>query len=227
LDVTGGLAGGGIASPLIAGDADLGLFIHSESPDGWYAFGGCPNIHGFDVIKKMWTGKIAATYPVYSSAIQPAAVGNQRTNGGNYDVQTMWFGFSFGSIRDDVSTTVLDRVHIASDVFSWMQFPTTPCCPAEAGVPRAYKLSQNFPNPFNPRTSIKFDMKEKGLVTVRIYNVAGQLVRTLIDGVKDAGSYSVTWDGTNNLGVKVGSGIYFSKMETREYSATRKLVLLR
>ncbi len=227
LDVTGGLADGGIASPLITGDADLGLFIHGGFPDSWYAFGGCPIINRFDVIKKMLTGKTAATYPVYNSTVQPAAVGNRTLNTGGFDVRTLWFGFSYQYVRDDVSITPLDRFHIARDVFAWMQYYVPYASVLDENVPRAYKLSQNFPNPFNPRTSIEFDMKEKGLVTVRVYNVAGQLVRSLIDGVKDAGAYSVTWDGTNNLGVEVGSGIYFSKMETREYSATKKLVLLR
>ena len=57
-------------------------------------------------------------------------------------------------------------------------------------------------------------MKEKGLVTVKIYDVAGRLVRTLVNEVKDAGAYSAVWDGRNNGGVGVASGIYFYKMET-------------
>jgi len=76
-------------------------------------------------------------------------------------------------------------------------------------------------------TTVKYDMKEKGVVTVKIYNVAGQLVRTLVDGVKDAGSYKVVWDGKNNLGAETASGIYFCKMETKGFSATKKMVLLR
>ena len=94
-------------------------------------------------------------------------------------------------------------------------------------VPGAYRLAQNFPNPFNPSTTIKFDMREKGNVTLKIYNVAGQLVKTLVDGVKDAGAYSITWDGTNNLGSRVSSGVYFYKMNTKHFSETKKMVLLK
>ena len=74
---------------------------------------------------------------------------------------------------------------------------------------------------------IKFDMKAKGNVTLNVYNVAGQLVRVLVDEVKDAGSYTATWDGTNNNGSKVASGIYFYQMETEAFCKSRKMVLLR
>jgi flagellar hook assembly protein FlgD len=70
-------------------------------------------------------------------------------------------------------------------------------------------------------------MKEKGPVTLKVYDVAGQLVRTLVDDVRDAASYSIPWDGRNNIGSEVASGIYFYKMETMGFGATKKLVLLR
>ena len=70
-------------------------------------------------------------------------------------------------------------------------------------------------------------MKGKGHVTLKVYNVAGQLVRTLVDEVRDAAAYSIAWDGRNNIGSQVASGIYFYKMETNGFSETRKMVLLR
>jgi flagellar hook assembly protein FlgD len=70
-------------------------------------------------------------------------------------------------------------------------------------------------------------MKAKGLVTVKIYDVAGRLVRTLVNEVKDAGAYAAVWDGRNNGGAAVASGIYFYKMETAGFNATKKLVMLR
>ncbi len=76
-------------------------------------------------------------------------------------------------------------------------------------------------------TTIRFEMKEKGLVTLKIYNVAGQLVRTLVDGVRDADAYAIAWDGRNTIGSAVASGIYFYKMETNGFSETKKMVLLR
>jgi flagellar hook assembly protein FlgD len=96
-----------------------------------------------------------------------------------------------------------------------------------AATPKSYNLAQNFPNPFNPSTSIRLDMKERGVVTLKIYNVAGELVRTLVNGVKDAGAYSLAWDGRNDSGSNVASGIYFYQMETKGFSETKKMVLLR
>jgi hypothetical protein len=221
---TGGGLGGGVVNPLLTGDADAGVFTHGGVPDTTYIYGGCPYLNWFDVLGKINQGKYALDYPDYGGNHYYAGIANTRLNAGGYDVRTMWFGFSFQYIRDDVDSDPIDRTLIARDVFSWMQYPTNPM---HAEIPRAYKLAQNFPNPFNPATSIEFDMKEKGLVTLKIYNVAGQLVRTLVGGMKDAGFYSVTWDGKNNRGAKVGSGIYFYKMETKGFSATKKMVVLK
>jgi len=76
-------------------------------------------------------------------------------------------------------------------------------------------------------TTIKYDVKAKGVVTLKVYNVAGQLVRTLENGMKDAGSYSVSWNGMNDRGSSVASGIYFYKMETKGFTETKKMVMLR
>jgi len=138
----------------------------------------------------------------------------------------MWFGFSFMYFRDIGPNAPMVRNLIFKEVIEWMQATTNPDITGEE-TPRAYNLAQNFPNPFNPQTTIKFDMKAKGHVTLKIYNVAGQLVRTLFNGVKDAGSYKVTWDGMNNDGSKVASGVYFYKMDTAGYNKTLKMVLLR
>jgi hypothetical protein len=223
-DETGGDLGGGIVNPLLMGDADAGVFTHGGVPDAFYIYGGCPVLNQFDVLGKINLGKYALDYPDYGGNHYYAGIANTRLNSAGYDVRTMWFGFSFQYIRDDVGSYPIDRMHIAHDVFSWMQYPTNPM---QAEIPSAYKLAQNFPNPSNPMTSISFDMKEKGLVTLKIYNVAGQLVRTLFDGTKDAGFYSITWDGKNNRGAKVGSGIYLYKMETKGFIATKKMVVLR
>ncbi len=94
-------------------------------------------------------------------------------------------------------------------------------------APSVTRLHPAYPNPFNPSTTIKFDMKANGFVTLKIYGVTGKLVKILVNGVKDAGSYTVTWNGTNNSGSPVASGLYFYKMETEGYNETKKMVLLR
>ena len=225
-EMTGGVNGGGITSPIASGDADLGLFVHGGIPDQWYVFGGCPVINLFDVLACTGSGRIAATYPEYESSVQAAAVSNHRTNDNGYDVRTMWFGFGYQNIRDDVLASPIDRFTIAEDVINWLEGNTNPDV-TEAVAPIENKLHQNFPNPFNPITVISFDMKEKGFVSIVLYNVAGQRVRTLVSEIKEPGSYTMLWDGRNDKGTEVASGIYFYDMKTRNFCKTRKLVLLR
>ena len=139
----------------------------------------------------------------------------------------MWFGFSWMSITDvDGGVTPLMRNDIFNDIYLWFNgIPNTNITDSE--IPKAYKLAQNFPNPFNPATTINFDIRKKGHVSLKIYNVAGQLVKTMVNEVMDAGSYTKDWKGTNNIGANVASGIYFYRMESESFSATRKMVLLR
>jgi hypothetical protein len=223
---TGGRTGGGTVTPLVTGDVDAGIFVHAGIPDKFYAYGGCFVINQFDVLDKTANGKYAAYYPVKSSINRYAAISSSQLNPGGFNVNTMWFGFSYMYVRDDVVGVPADRFEIAQDVFDWMQNITnTNITPAE--TPKSTKLAQNFPNPFNPSTTIKFDLKEKGFVSLKVYNVAGQLVRTLVSGEKDANTYTVTWDGKNDRGGAVASGIYFYKMETKDFSQTKKMVMLR
>ncbi len=95
-------------------------------------------------------------------------------------------------------------------------------------LPRAASLMQNYPNPFNPSTSISFQLADRSDVTVKIFDVRGRLVRTLVDGVKEAGEYTVQWNGKESTGQQVSSGIYFYTMETNDgFSSTRKMVVLK
>ena len=93
----------------------------------------------------------------------------------------------------------------------------------------ANRLEQNYPNPFNPSTTIHYSIEERSLVTLRIFNVAGQLVRTLTNEVQEPGEagHVVTWDGTNDRGHALPSGIYFYQLVARNFEQTRKLVLLK
>ena len=88
-------------------------------------------------------------------------------------------------------------------------------------------LNQNYPNPFNPETTISFDMPANGKARLDIYNVKGQLVKTLFDGVASFGRNSLVWDSTDNGGNAVTSGIYFSRLTTANHSETRKMMLMK
>jgi hypothetical protein len=94
-------------------------------------------------------------------------------------------------------------------------------------VPGSYALLPNYPNPFNPTTAIGYQTPEAGHVTLTIYNVVGQEVRTLVDAHQDAGSYTIMWDSKDNNGQHLNSGVYFCTMKAGDFSDTRKMVLMK
>jgi|GEM_PF-1286258 len=94
-------------------------------------------------------------------------------------------------------------------------------------TPEEFRLSQNYPNPFNPSTEIRYQLPEDGYVNLRIYNIAGQAVRTLVDSDWPASVYTVTWDGRDDRGQQVSSGIYFCLLRCGEFGQTKKMVLMR
>ncbi|MCH8303919.1 MAG: T9SS type A sorting domain-containing protein [Candidatus Marinimicrobia bacterium] len=96
-----------------------------------------------------------------------------------------------------------------------------------AQTPREFSLGQNYPNPFNPSTSIMYDVPLTSNVSLIIYDILGRNVRTLLNEQRNAGSYSVEWDGKNSNGLLVTSGIYFYRLEAGEFAVTKKMVLLK
>jgi len=93
-------------------------------------------------------------------------------------------------------------------------------------VPRS-SLGKCYPNPFRQITTIKYQISESARVSLRVYNIAGQLVKTLVDEEKLEGNYSVVWDGKDQSGKEVSSGIYFYQLKMGEYSEVKKMLLLK
>ena len=89
------------------------------------------------------------------------------------------------------------------------------------------RLGPNYPNPFNPTTTIPFELETSQHVVLEIFDVAGRLVERLVDGVAPAGRSVAVWRGTTTRGGSAASGIYFARLETRQTTVTRKLVLIR
>jgi hypothetical protein len=96
-----------------------------------------------------------------------------------------------------------------------------------AAIPKTYGMSQNYPNPFNPETRIGYQMPDAGLVRLVVYNIMGQVVKKLVDKQQNAGYFEVVWDGRDDRGLCLGSGMYLVKMEAGRFSTTRKLLLMR
>jgi hypothetical protein len=89
-------------------------------------------------------------------------------------------------------------------------------------IPQKYNLEQNYPNPFNPVTKINFDLPKSGFVTLKVYDMLGQEVATLVNGTKNSGSYIVDFDGSS-----FSSGMYFYKLESNGFTATKKMMLIK
>jgi len=100
-------------------------------------------------------------------------------------------------------------------------------------LPASYVLSQNYPNPFNPSTTIGYALPEESMVRLRVYDLRGGLVRTLRDRITEAGYYQATWDGRDDRGIEVSSGVYVYRLEARTgtnrlvFARTRKMLLIK
>jgi hypothetical protein len=97
----------------------------------------------------------------------------------------------------------------------------------ETNVPKEYALSQNYPNPFNSETAIEYSLAKEGKVKIDVYNILGQKVKTLVDEKQAAGHKRITWDGKNNMGQPVGSGMYFYRIEAEGFVQNKKMLLLK
>ena len=97
----------------------------------------------------------------------------------------------------------------------------------ESVIPSVFTVSQNYPNPFNPSTTIEFALPEASFVSIRIYNMLGQEVKTLVSSDFNAGTYRTVWNGTDNSGNKIASGTYIYRVTAENHIATRKLILLK
>ena len=99
-------------------------------------------------------------------------------------------------------------------------------------TPSSFDVSQNYPNPFNPTTNIEFSIPRSATIQLNVYNILGELVKTLVNGDIVSGNYKVTWNGTNNHGISVASGIYFCRLVAQSngaanYVITKKMLMMK
>jgi len=218
-ELSGGMSGGGTAIPIVTG-------VPGSIFDGieYYAYGGCPQINAFDVLDATGAGEYCLQYPDHNSTQYYAGIYTDQVNDFAYPMRTVWVGHSFMYIRETECEEPV-RGDIWWDVNLFFEGGTDW---VHTDLPPAVTtMSRCWPNPFNPVTTIAFTLKAKGPVSLRIYDVSGRLVRTLVDDVCEAGRYEITWDGRNDGGRGVASGIYFCRMAAAEFERTEKMVLLK
>jgi hypothetical protein len=182
-------------------------------------FGG--RVPGVGYLDSLMDGEIIYTfhsaYDTSASEGKPVAF---RYFGDDYKL--IFFDFPLYFIQETQATQLLhqalDDLEVTTDVAAEEE---------ETKVPASFSLSQNHPNPFNSETAIEYSLPEETQVKIAIYNILGQKVKTLLDGKETAGHKRVIWDGENEKGKSVSSGIYFYRMETEEFVQTKKMLFLK
>jgi len=94
-------------------------------------------------------------------------------------------------------------------------------------IPSEFELSQNYPNPFNPDTEIRFNLPKASFITLEVYNSLGQQIRTLVSQQLNFGQYAINWNGRNEFGEMMNSGIYYYRIKTKQFSEIKRMILLK
>jgi hypothetical protein len=144
-------------------------------------------------------------------------------NGGSHQWESI--GGSVDTIQNTVSAVI-------SDVGVYAAFTTNIITDVEEDergdiLPYQFELSQNYPNPFNPVTTIEYAITSRCEVTIEVFNVLGQKVRTLVSDTKAAGSYRIEWSGTDESGRSVSTGVYLYRFQAGDVLQTKKMLLLK
>jgi len=142
-------------------------------------------------------------------------------------------GYADPALTKTISTASVVRADVLDGNFSlirsqvWEVSVTQPVGVSQREQPARFSMSQNAPNPFNSNTTVRFLLPEAGQVRLAVYDLTGDVVRTLIDGHVAAGFHQVAWDGTDAVGRKVASGVYFCRLTGSKGVVTRRVVVAR
>lgn len=210
-----------------------------ESPvfsENLVAYGGCIGINEFDAISP--TGAAVATHEFLTAGgiggqyVVAASVMNQRIvqlDGNDYTHTDVTFPFGFVFVRNVQNRAVglTGQARLVSELMDLFGNPGTPGVATPAPATRVTALMGNAPNPFNPSTSIAMRIGEAGRYTLKVYNLRGEYVRTLVDGELEAGDRSVVWDGTDAQGRNVSSGVYLYRLDGMNFTQTNKMALVK
>lgn len=152
----------------------------------------------------------------------------------NFSQTGWWYDFFSGDSLFVINTTELIPLEPGEfHIYTTKRLPVpepgllTDVETLESGIVTEFGLEQNYPNPFNPSTQIIFHVAEAGPVKLKIFDMLGSEIITLVDDFRNSGSYKADWDGRNHSGVQVSSGIYLYRLEAPGFIQTRKMILLR
>jgi len=135
---------------------------------------------------------------------------------------------SFG-VATLAASSIYELEYVAGELHTFWEenFPEELSAQDEAILPIEFAMHQNYPNPFNPVTSIRYDIPSTSMVTISIYSLLGQRVKTLTDKVHQPGFYSAQWNGTNDMGTAASSGVYICKINAGNFTSINKMILMK
>ena len=166
--------------------------------------------------------------PVRGATITCGDIVATTNDSGAYSMQVEEGTYTLVASHPNYNTETVENVIVYANQTTTQNFIMTAVDNDDnVQIPVATSLNGNYPNPFNPETTISFSLKEPANVSIEIYNVQGKLVRTLVNEERTAGNYTVIWDGRDSGGRNVASGVYYYRMRAGKYSSTRKMIMLK
>lgn len=222
--------------PLIGTQTSPRVLVEGGNPvftsvTSWIAYGGCAGINTFDAVTPLGGAQRLAQFAnaggnpggyAYSAATLNTLVNGNSVVSLPYDLM-----FVYNNTNETPHVGGLSaRVRLLRDVLVY--FGISPNPGTVTDVPAAGQFAvKAYPNPFNPKTTIAYTVPRTGQATLKIFNVRGELVKTLVSGLVEQGSAQIDWDGSDNAGGKVSSGVYFYEFRQGENVASSKMTLLK
>jgi hypothetical protein len=185
-------------------------------------YGGSNNQTSADVIQITDSSTTSTIFHYGGGTTNPAGAKYQNET---YSAKAIFLGFGSESINDPSR-----RQTLLTRVYDYLMSPITSVDDelSISGIPDKFELLQNYPNPFNPVTTISYNVSENSKVTISIFNNLGQKVKTLVNDNLTAGRYKLTWNGVDDFGKRVSSGVYYYQMmNDKGFNQTRKLLFLK
>ncbi|MCK4799083.1 MAG: T9SS type A sorting domain-containing protein, partial [Spirochaetes bacterium] len=193
---------------------DVGDFDYAK-PDSASSFG--TDGYGLDNGRLIWMGHAFAE--------------NTLIYGADWDAIVSYFDTTATPIGDQVTIAAFTETPIDGwgvDIsHAGVLNLTTAIEKDKEFVANKFELGNNYPNPFNPTTSFTFSVPAKSNIQLNVYNAIGQKITTLVNKEMSSGKYTATWNGTNNVGAKVSSGLYFYELKADNFSSVKKMLLIK
>jgi ligand-binding sensor domain-containing protein len=200
---------------VFAGLSSGHVFWSADSGGNW-----TPKALSVDTVKAMTINSEGAVFAGTSTGVFRSA-----------DSGLTWVAYNPDLTTANVNALALTpKQYLVAGTYGGGVFRSEPSTPVEEGhgpIPRSFVLLQNFPNPFNPSTTIRYSLPRRDRISLVVFNMLGQQVRVLSEEEQTAGPHSVVWDGKDSKGRSLSSGLYFYRLTSESYSETKKMLLMK